>query len=101
VAVLDEVIDALAVGGCCAVVGAPRTGSRGSFDVPKLLPGRLIRGVTLGDSEPQTFVPFLVDAWRRGVLPLEKIQRRYPFEKINDAARDAADGVTVKPVLVF
>jgi aryl-alcohol dehydrogenase len=101
VPVLDEVIDALAVGGCCAVVGAPRTGSRAGFDVPKLLPGRMIRGVTLGDSEPETFLPFLVEAYRRGALPLEKIQARYPFEKINEAARDAADGVTIKPVLIF
>jgi aryl-alcohol dehydrogenase len=101
VAVLDELIDSLAVGGCCAVVGAPRTGSRGSFDVPKLLPGRTIRGVTLGDSEPETFLPFLVEAYRRGALPLEEIQARYPFEKINEAARDAADGVTIKPVLIF
>ncbi|WP_232668116.1 NAD(P)-dependent alcohol dehydrogenase [Pseudonocardia sp. TRM90224] len=101
VPVLDEVIDALAVGGCCAVVGAPRTGSRSSFDVPKLLPGRTIRGVTLGDGEPETFLPFLVDAYRRGVLPIDRIQRRYRFEEINDAARDAASGVTIKPVLVF
>ncbi|MFF4597453.1 NAD(P)-dependent alcohol dehydrogenase [Amycolatopsis sp. NPDC001319] len=101
VPVLDELVGALAVGGCCAVVGAPRTGSRGSFDVPRLLPGRTIRGVTLGDSEPETFVPFLVDAYRRGVLPLDRIQRRYRFEDINQAAADAASGKTVKPVLVF
>ena len=101
VPVLDELIGALAVGGCCAVVGAPRTGSRGSFDVPKLLPGRTIRGVTLGDSEPGTFIPFLVEAYRRGALPLDRIQRRYRFEDINQAARDATSGVTIKPVLVF
>lgn len=101
VPVLDAVVDALAVGGCCAVVGAPRTGSRGGFDVPKLLPGRAIRGVTLGDAEPETFLPFLVEAWRRGALPLERIERRYPFERINEAARDAAEGRTIKPVLVF
>lgn len=101
VPVLDALIDVLAVGGCCAVVGAPGAGSRGGFDVPRLLPGRTIRGVTLGDSEPETFLPFLVDAHRRGALPLEKIQRRYRFEDINQAAQDAAAGITIKPVLVF
>ena len=101
VPVLDELVDMLAVGGCCAVVGAPRTGSRGRFDVPRLLPGRAIRGVTLGDSEPETFVPFLVEAYLRGRLPLERIQRRYPFEQINEAARDAAEGITIKPILIF
>ncbi|MEV0069357.1 MULTISPECIES: hypothetical protein [unclassified Amycolatopsis] len=57
--------------------------------------------MTLGDSEPETFVPILVDAYRRGALPLERIQRRYRFEEINQAAADAASGKTVKPVLVF
>jgi aryl-alcohol dehydrogenase len=69
--------------------------------VPRLLPGRTIRGVTLGDSEPETFLPFLVEAYRRGALPLDRIERRYRFEDINDAARDAASGVTIKPVLLF
>lgn len=101
VPVLDDLVDALAVGGSCAVVGAPRTGSRATFDVPKLLPGRTIRGVTLGDSEPQRFVPYLIDAYLRGVFPLDRIQRRYAFTDINQASRDAASGAVIKPVLVM
>lgn len=100
VPVLDRLVDALAIGGRCAVVGAPRTGSRGTFDVPRLLPGRVIQGVTLGDSEPQTFVPHLVDLYLRGDLPLDRIERVYRFEDINEAAGDAASGTTIKPVLV-
>lgn len=44
---------------------------------------------------------FLVEAYRRGALPLDRIERRYRFEDINDAAQDAASGVTIKPVLLF
>jgi aryl-alcohol dehydrogenase len=71
------------------------------FRVSKALPGRTIQGVTLGDSEPETLVPFLFEAYRRGDLPLDRSQRRYRFEDINLAAQDAASGVAIKPVLVF
>ncbi|THG31512.1 NAD(P)-dependent alcohol dehydrogenase [Naasia lichenicola] len=101
VGVLEDAITALAVGGVCAVIGAPRAGSRASFDVPRLLPGRSIIGITLGDSEPQSFVPFLIDAWRHGRFPIDRLERRYPFEDINLAAADAASGATIKPVLTF
>lgn len=101
VAVLEALSASLAVGGECAVIGAPRAGSRASFDVNNMLPGRTIRGVTLGDSEPESFVPFLVQAYRRGLFPLDRLQRRYPFTDINTAVADAASGVTIKPVLVF
>lgn len=101
VAVLDTLIPSLAVRGACAVVGAPPAGARGSFDVNMLLPGRSVRGVTLGDSEPETFVPLLVEAYRRGLFPLDRLVRPYPFAEINRAVEDASSGATIKPVLTF
>lgn len=101
VAVLDSLVESLAVRGECAVVGAPPAGSRGSYDVQALLPGRVIRGVTLGDSEPESLVPFLVEAYRSGRFPLERLQRSYPFSEINRAVADASSGAVVKPVLTF
>lgn len=101
VGVLEEAIGVLAAGGRCAVIGAPRAGSVAAFDVNRLLPGRSIVGVTLGDSEPQSFVPALIAAWRQGRFPIERLERRYAFEDINEAVADAASGETIKPVLVF
>lgn len=101
VQVLDALVESLAVGGTCAVVGAPPAGSRGSFDVNKFLPGRAVKGVTLGDSEPETFVPLLVQAYRNGLFPIDRLQRTYTFAEINDAVADASSGATIKPVLTF
>lgn len=101
VAVLDALISSLAVGGTCAVVGAPPAGARGSFDVNYFLPGRTVKGVTLGDSESETFVPMLVEAYRRGLFPLDRLQRTYAFADINQAVADASSGATIKPVLSF
>lgn len=101
VAVLEGLIGALAVRGTCAVIGAPHAGSTAAFDVNALLPGRRIVGVTLGDSEPESFVPHLIALHRAGRFPLDRLIRRYPFADIETAARDAASGETIKPVLVF
>jgi aryl-alcohol dehydrogenase len=100
-AVLEALVGSLAVGGQCAVVGAPPAGARAAFDVNRLLPGRVVRGVTLGDSEPQTFLPELVRAHRAGRFPFDRLLRTYPFAEIERAVADAASGRVVKPVLTF
>lgn len=101
VSVLETLVESLAISGTCAVIGAPRAGARASFDVNALLPGRSIVGITLGDSEPLSFVPQLIELYRSGRFPIDRLQRRYPFENIEQAVADAASGQTIKPVLVF
>jgi len=100
VGVLETMIGSLAVGGTCAVIGAPRAGSRAQFDVNAHIPGRRIVGVTLGDSEPERFIPQLIALHRAGRFPIERLQRRYAFTDIDRAAADAASGDTIKPVLI-
>lgn len=100
VGVLETMIGSLAVGGTCAVIGAPRAGSKAQFDVNAHLPGRRIVGVTLGDSEPERFIPQLIALHAAGRFPIERLQRRYAFSDINRAAIDAASGDTIKPVLI-
>lgn len=98
-AVLRTAIDVLAVRGTCAVVGAPPGGTEASFDVQGILPGRRVVGVTLGDGEPQTLLPQLVDLHRSGRLPLEKLVRHYALDELDAAAGDMHHGRTVKPVI--
>ena len=94
-------VGSLAARGRCAVIGAPPSGSRASFDVNAMIPGRVIEGVTLGDSEPETFVPALIEMYNRGEFPMDRMQRMYPFGEINEAIGDARAGRTIKPILVF
>ena len=101
VPVLETAIDALAIGGTAAVIGAPRAGSRASFDVNRHLPGRRIVGVTLGDSEPERFIPQLLELHAGGRFPFERLERTFAFEDIDAAADAARSGDVVKPVLVM
>lgn len=92
-------VDALGARGTCAIVGAPPAGTEVAFEVQSLLPGKRIIGVTLGDGEPETLIPQLVDLYRAGRLPLEKLVRHYSLSDLDRAAEDMHSGRTVKPVI--
>ncbi|MGW2617169.1 NAD(P)-dependent alcohol dehydrogenase [Streptomyces sp. NPDC001500] len=100
-AVLRQGVDALAARGTLVVVGAPPFGSEVALDVNGLLGGKRVVGLTLGDSQTQTFIPALVEMVKDGRLPLDRLIGRYPFSDIDQAVRDMTAGKTVKPVLVF
>jgi len=58
-----------------------------------------LRGTVEGDAHPRTFIPEMIDHYRKGRLPLEKLVRVYPFAEVNQAIADLSSGVTIKPVL--
>lgn len=100
-AVLRQGVDALAARGTLVVVGAPPFGSEVALDVNGLLGGKRVVGLTLGDSETQTFIPALVELVKNGRLPLDRLIGAYPFADIDQAVRDMTAGKTIKPVLIF
>ena len=100
--VLEAAIGALASAGTCVVVGVPAAGVRASFDVVDMgARGLRVGGTNQGDANPRTTIPRLVELYRRGRLPVERLVTTYPFEAINQARAESLDGRTVKPVLLM
>jgi aryl-alcohol dehydrogenase len=98
--VLRQAIDCLAIRGTCGIVGAPPLQTEASFDINSLMiPGRCIRGICEGDSLASEFIPQLIDLYRQGRFPYDRLIKFYEFEDINTAMDDAAKGATIKPVL--
>jgi aryl-alcohol dehydrogenase len=98
--VLRQAVDVLGPDSLCGLVGAPPLGTEESFDVNALLStGRIIRGLVEGHSVSATFIPDLIELWREGKLPVDRLVRAYDFDQINEAAADALAGEVVKPVL--
>jgi aryl-alcohol dehydrogenase len=62
--------------------------------------GHSVKGIIEGDSDPDSFIPELVEYYRRGQLPLERLVKTYPISAINQAIRDQHDGACVKVVLL-
>lgn len=101
-AVLSDAAQALAVGGTLALVGAGAPGTMTTFETgASLVKGWTFKTIIQGSSVPQVFIPRLVDLWRQGRFPLDRLIRTYDLADINTAFADSASGATVKPVLVF
>lgn len=100
--VLRQAIDALAPRGTCGFVGASPAGSEMAINVTDIMTaGRKIQGIVEGDSNPDVFIPRMIEFYRQGRFPFDKLISFYPFEKINDAIRDSESGKVVKPVVRF
>jgi aryl-alcohol dehydrogenase len=61
--------------------------------------GKRAVGVIQGDAVPRRFIPKLIDLYRAGRFPFDRLVKLYPFTAINDAIADARRGDTIKPVL--
>jgi aryl-alcohol dehydrogenase len=99
-AVLRQAVECTAPTGVCGLIGAPAFGTEVSLDMNSILvAGRTLRGIVEGDSVPGVFLPQLVELWRQGRFPVDRLMTFYDFDQINEAAAAAEAGMVVKPVL--
>ena len=84
--------------GTCVVVGA--TGDL-TINVQNELmgDGKSLVGVLEGDAVPKDFIPKLLDYYRRGMFPIDRLIKFYPFEQINEALEESHAGNCIKAVL--
>lgn len=95
---MREAIEGLDVLGVCGFVAA---GGEVPFSPNAMLWGRSLRGIIEGDSIPKLFIPQLIELWRQGRFPFDKLISFFPFDKINEAANASLTGEAIKPVLRF
>ncbi|WP_026912059.1 NAD(P)-dependent alcohol dehydrogenase [Patulibacter minatonensis] len=102
VPVIESIIGTLAAGGTLGLVGVP-----GDFSASMALPlipamagGLTVKGITEGDSDPQTFIPELLKLYRDGRFPFADLITTFPFSAINEAVEAQHRGEATKVVLV-
>jgi aryl-alcohol dehydrogenase len=99
-AVLQQAVYCTGPGGVCCLIGAPPFGTEVSLDMNQILAvGPTVRGIVEGESVPDVFLPRLIELWRQGRFPIDRIMTYYDFGEIDRAARDAEQGKVGKPVL--
>ena len=54
-----------------------------------------------GDAVPALFIPLLIQLYKQGKFPIDKLIARYPLADINQAFADSASGKVIKPVVVM
>lgn len=98
--VIKGAVLSLAPRGACGVLGASAPGSEIILDeVHFMSGGRRLLGIVEGESNPDSFIPQLIDLYQQGKFPFDKMVRFYPFDQINEAIADSESGVTIKPVV--
>jgi aryl-alcohol dehydrogenase len=75
-------------------------GTEISLDMNGILFGRTVRGIIEGDSVPDVFIPQLIELWRQGRFPFDKLVRFFPMKDIEAAAHAAETGAALKAVLL-
>jgi aryl-alcohol dehydrogenase len=98
--VLRQAVDASAPTGVAGVIGAPALGTEVSLDINEMLIfGRTVRGIVEGDSVPDIFLPRLIELWRQGRFPVDRLMRHYDLDQLDEAAHDAEQGSVIKAVI--
>jgi aryl-alcohol dehydrogenase len=95
--VMDLALDALGHGGLLVLVGA----SMDNLVVhPTRLTGKRVTYVLEGDADPQVFIPTLIEHWRSGRFPFDRLVTTFPLTGIDEAEAATRTGAAIKPVLL-
>ncbi len=98
--VVRQAVDCLRLTGVCGVIGVSPLGTEFTLDMNGILFGRTVRGIIEGDSVPQIFIPRLVELWRQGRFPFDRLVNYYSLDQIEAAAQASEAGTVLKPILL-
>lgn len=96
--VVKQCLNALRPLGTAAIVGVtPEV----TLDVHNdlMAEGKSMIGVIEGDSVPRVFIPKLIQYYKEGKFPFDKLIGFYEFKDIEKAFEDSKSGKTIKPIL--
>lgn len=93
-----QAVECLAPEGIAGFVTRPT----GDFVPPMALMlsgGITLRGILGGNAVPQLFIPKLIDYWRRGMFPFDRLISEFNFAQIDETWRAFECGEVIKPIL--
>lgn len=91
--VFEAAIDSLGPNGTLAMIATPAAG------ISRLRPGQKMLEIIQGDSVAQSFIPKMIQYYKAGKFPFDRLVRFYPFRDINRAIAASVSGRVIKPVL--
>ncbi|SDJ86373.1 NAD(P)-dependent alcohol dehydrogenase [Sediminibacillus albus] len=97
-ALARQSVQALKPLGTSAVVGVTQETEFNVFEDIMAL-GKGLVGAIEGNSIPQLFIPKLIEYYKKGLFPFDKLVKFYSLKDINQAFEDSKQGTTVKPIV--
>ena len=97
---IKELVHALRPGGTAMLIGM--TGDLTlNIQAELMADSKKLIGLVEGDSIPQLFIPELVNYYKAGLFPFDKLVKFFPFENIQGAVDAMLDGSVIKPIVTF
>lgn len=97
--ITKQCIAVLATEGHMSQIGVPPQVTLDSFYFD--LWGKTVSINSMGNVHPRTFIPEMVEWYKRGQLPIDKLVKYYTLDQINEAMADSTAGRTIKPIIVY
>lgn len=96
----ENAVRSTAIYGTVAIVGGA---FKGEFNMAQdfLIPARTVKGVLQGSSLPKVFIPKLIQLYKEGQFPFDKLVKFYDLKDVNQAIEDSKSGQVIKPILVM
>jgi aryl-alcohol dehydrogenase len=99
---MRQAIECLATLGTVGILASSNLHKEIPVNVLHLMTGgRTIKGILQGESNPDLFIPKLIDLHMAGQFPFDRLVKFYPAADIAAAFHDSESGATIKPVLRF
>ncbi len=100
-AMWEAAAPALRPGGVFGVCAAADRETLGGSPHIMLSKGNRIQFIMGGSVVPRVFIPKMIEWYKQGRLPVDKIVGTFPFAEINEAFAASHDGRVVKPVVLM
>jgi aryl-alcohol dehydrogenase len=98
---IRQAVDATRVGGTAVISGAVAAGSEVTLDGLGMILKNIKANVE-GGSIPDIYIPLLIDLWRKGDFPFDRLLgRTYAHADIAQAIAGMEGGEVVKPVVLY
>jgi len=98
--VIAKVVEGMGSRGGVALVAASPSDAVLAVPILSILRrGLAIHGVIEGDSDPEVFIPRLIELVMQGRFPLEKLVKFYQLDELNQAIEDQHRGAVIKPII--
>lgn len=97
-ALVNQALYSLRTIGTCAIVGVSGDVTINVFSAI-MLEGRTMQGFIQGNAVPQLFIPKLLEYYKAGLFPFDKLVKVYDLEDINQAFEDTHKGIALKAVV--
>lgn len=96
-AVISAALAGLRMRGVLGMVGV----QQGDLVFDTLTPlGKTITAIFEGDALPQDLVPRLLEWWREGRFPFDRLVETFPLDRVQEAIDASTSGRVVKPILI-